>query len=195
MTDVITSEALKHIPLIGKNMSSPPGDPLSLQANTVALEGGLPPVPSKLVTRIEAGEFIDMGELLPDRVGISRPDDTGKASTKRYNVSGILERIKCFNVYMAVISIKQPGRIPDLLAYETMIIEAHMEYSGDAWLGYHIWFRQCAATDTTKNCVIIDSTLWNLAFSGKARATHCKFCFSLSHVLSGCAWATGQSTS
>ena len=98
MTDVITSEALKHIPLIGENMSPPPGDPLSLQANTVALEGGLPPVPSTLVTRIEAGEFIDMGELLPDRVGISRPDDTGKASTKRYNVSGILEWIKCFNV-------------------------------------------------------------------------------------------------
>ena len=72
---------------------------------------------------------------------------------------------------MAVISRKQPGRIPDLLAYETLIIEAHMEYSGDAWLGYDIRFRQCAATDTTKNWAIIDPTLWNLAFSGKARAT------------------------
>ena len=129
-----------------------------------------------------------MGELLPDCVGISRPDDTGKASTKRRTVSGILEWIKCFNVYMAVISRKQPGRIPDLLAYETLIIEAHMEYSGDAWLGYDIRFRQCAATDTTKNWAIIDPTLWNLAFSGKARATRCKFCFSLSHVSSDCAW-------
>ena len=96
---------------------------------------------------------------------------------------------------MAVISRKQPGRIPNLLAYETMIIEAHIEYSGDAWLGYDIRFHQCAAIDTTKNCVIIDPTLWNLAFSGKARATHCKFCFSKSHVSSGCAWATDQSTS
>ena len=136
-----------------------------------------------------------MGELLPDRVGISRPDDTGKASTKRRTVSGILEWIKCFNVYMAVISRKQPGRIPDLLAYETLIIEAHMEYSGDAWLGYDIRFRQCAATDTTKNWAIVDPTFWNLAFSGKARATCCKFCFSLSHVSSDCAWTTGQSTS
>ena len=91
---------------------------------------------------------------------------------------------------MAVTSQKQPGRISDLLAYETLIIEALMEYSGDAWLGYDIQFRQCAATDTTKNWAIIDPTLWNFAFSGKARATHYKFCFSLSHVSSDCAWAT-----
>ena len=50
-------------------MSPPSGDPLSLQTNTVALGAGLPPVFFKLVVRIEAGEFIDMGELLPDHVG------------------------------------------------------------------------------------------------------------------------------
>ena len=91
--------------------------------------------------------------------------------------------------------LKQPGRIPDLLAYETLIIEAHMEYSGDAWLGYDRWFRQCAATGYTKSWAIIDPTLWNLAFSGKARATRCKFCFSLSHGSSDCAWSTDQPTS
>ena len=85
-------------------MFPPSGDPLSLPTNTVALGASLPPVPSKLVARIEAGEFIDMGELLPDRVGISRPDDTGKASTEHRTVLGILEWIKCFNVCMAVIS-------------------------------------------------------------------------------------------
>ena len=56
---------------------------------------GLPPVPSKLVTRIEAGEFIDMGELLPDCVGISRPKGTGKALIKHHTMSGILEWVKC----------------------------------------------------------------------------------------------------
>ena len=110
MTDVITSQALQHISLIGENMSPPSGDPLSLPTNTVALGADLPPVPSKLVARIEAGEFIDMGELLSDCVGISRSDDTGKGSTKCRTMSGILEWIKYFNVYMAVISRKQPGR-------------------------------------------------------------------------------------
>ena len=79
-------------------MLPPFGDPISFQSNTVALGAGLPPVPSQLVARIEAGEFIDMGELLPDHVGITRPDDIGKAPIKRRTVSGILEWIKCFNV-------------------------------------------------------------------------------------------------
>ena len=91
-----------------------------------------------------------------------------------------------------MISRKQPERIPDLLAYEKLIIEAHMEYSGDAWLGYDQRFRQCAATDATNNWAIIDPTLWNLAFSRKARAARCKFCFSLSHASSDCAWETDQ---
>ena len=32
---------------------------------------GLPPVPRKLVDRIQTGEFVDMAELLPDRIGVS----------------------------------------------------------------------------------------------------------------------------
>ena len=165
-------------------MPPPPRDPLSLHTSIVVL-----------VARIEAGEFIHMSELASDRVGISRPDDTGKTSTKCCNISGILEWIKCFSVYMAVISRKQPGRIYNLLAYEILIIEAHMKYSGDGWLGDDVWFLHCTATDTTNNWVIVDSTLWNLAFSGKDRATHCKFYFSLSHGSSDCAWATDQPTS
>ena len=89
MTDMITSQELQHISLIGENMLPPSGDSLSLPTNTVALGAGLPLVRSKLVAKIEAGEFIDMGEA--DRVGISRLDDTGKASTERCTVSGILE--------------------------------------------------------------------------------------------------------
>ena len=141
-------------------MNSSVDSPLGHPASSVTLGAGLyTPVPSRLVAKIESGEFIDMGELLPDRVGTSRPEDLGKVLPKRRTVAGILEWIKCFNVYMAVISCKEPGRIPDLLAYETLIIEAHMEYSGDAWLEYDRRFCQCAATNTTKNWAIIDPTL------------------------------------
>jgi len=31
---------------------------------------GLPPVPGKLVDRIQSGHFIDLAELLPDRLGV-----------------------------------------------------------------------------------------------------------------------------
>ena len=92
MAGVITSQSLQHtVPVIGENMLPSLGDPLSLQPNAIALIAGLPRVPSQIFARIEVGEFIDMGELLPDRVGITRPDDTGKASAKCHTVAGILE--------------------------------------------------------------------------------------------------------
>ena len=193
--DAVTSQILQQVAQIGENTNSSADSPLSHPTSSVTLVAGLPPVPSRLVAKIESGEFIDMGELLPDQVGTSRPEDLGKVLPKHCTVAGILEWIKCFNVYMAVISRKEPGRIPDLLAYETLIIEAHMEYSGNAWLGYNRRFCQCAATDATKNWAIIDPTLWNLAFSDKARTARYKFCFSLSHGSSDCAWATDQPTS
>ena len=64
----------------------------------------------------------------------------------------------------------------------TLIIESHMEHAGEVWMGYDRRFRQIAATKPNMVWAQIDTTLWNLAFSGKARAVRCKFCFGLSHI-------------
>ena len=37
---------------------------------------------------------------------------------------------------MAVIAKSQPDRIPDLLGYQSLITEAHLEYGEDGWIGY-----------------------------------------------------------
>ena len=44
----------------------------------------LPPVPARLVAKIEAGDFVDMAELLPDRWGITKSSasDTGMVPLK-----------------------------------------------------------------------------------------------------------------
>ena len=39
-------------------------DPLSSKSSMVPIRGGFPPVPLKLMNKIELGEFVDMGELL-----------------------------------------------------------------------------------------------------------------------------------
>ena len=45
--------------------------PPTTPATVMFIGAGLPPVPQKLVLRIQAGEYVDMVELLPDRLGIS----------------------------------------------------------------------------------------------------------------------------
>ena len=132
-----------------------------------------------------------MAELIPDRLGVTRSfgnEESGKvAKQKRRVVANIMEWVQCFGIYMAVISRKQPQRVPDLLGYQTLIIEAYLEYQDDGWMAYDRRFRQ--RTAATQPWAHIDTTLWNLAFSGKGRAAHCQHCCSLSHASSKCDWA------
>ena len=87
---------------------------------------GLPPIPPRLVTRIEAGEFIDMAELLPDHLEPATTLTLTKHSKRRHDISNILEWIRCFSAYIAVISTKQPHRVPELLGYLMLITEAQV---------------------------------------------------------------------
>ena len=69
-------------------------------SSVLSIGAGLPPVPLKLVKRIQVGEFIDMSELLPDRLGINAgpplDGDKEEKRTKRRQVANILEWVQCF---------------------------------------------------------------------------------------------------
>ena len=142
-----------------------------------------------------------MAELLPDRLGVSaNPQNTGEkedkqpSRSKKRQVTSILEWVQCFSIYTAVIAAKHPERIQDLLGYQALIIEAHMEYDCDTWLGYDRRFRQTAAASPEMVWARIDPTLWNMAFTGQARAKRCKYCFSLTHPAEDCDWAPAPSS-
>ena len=101
---------LQHIATITKKSDS---DPKNTDASALLSIGpGLPPVPNKLVLRIQAGEFIHMAELLPDHLRISTTpskDDKKATKQKRRQVTNILEWIQCFSIYVAVLTQKHPG--------------------------------------------------------------------------------------
>ena len=88
-----------------------------------------------------------MVELSLDKLGTkgaastsSEKDDKSNKAKRR--VTNILEWVQCFALYTAVIAKKQPNRVQDLLGYQALIVDAHMEY-GDQ--GYDRRFRQDAA--------------------------------------------------
>ena len=124
--------ALDHVPIIGERMSTEPVD----AAATLSIGTGLP---FKLVKCIQAGEFLDMAELLPDLFGIwteSTDKDDKKPTLKKHGVTGILEWVQCYCIYTAVALAKHPERNQDMLGYMALIVEACMEYEGDSGLGY-----------------------------------------------------------
>lgn len=161
-----------------------------LKPTIMMIGAGLPSVPHKLVSRIQAGEYVDMVKLLSDRLGINAEPplerDKEEKKPKRRQVSNILEWIQCFSIYMVVCAQKDTDKIQDMLGYQTLIVEARMEYEGDGWLGYKRYFRQNAAVTTDTFWSKVDPTLWNKAFAGQAKATWCKHCFSLTQMAEEC---------
>ena len=119
---------------------SPPPDTL------IAIFGaGLPLVPSKLVQKIESGQFIEIAELLPEKQAFSEfEEDADKGKGKKRLVTSILDWVQCFSLYMAIISRKHPERVPNLLGYKSLIINAQQQFRGDQWMRYYRRFRQRA---------------------------------------------------
>ena len=124
-----------------------------------------------------------MRELLPERLGATNTgtdDDGFKApKPKPRPVTTILEWAQCFGIYVAILSRTQPERVPDLLAYQALIIQAQVEYQGDSWLGYDRTFRLRAMSQPNLKWSSVDPTLWSLTFSGKGKVSRCRQCFTL----------------
>ena len=62
---------------------------------------GLPPVPPKLVKRIQDEWFIDMAELLPAHLSSSQSTDdeqSGKTKPKHQEVINIVKWLQCFSI-------------------------------------------------------------------------------------------------
>ena len=161
--------------------------------SSIFIEAVVPPVPPKLVDRIKGGEFVDMAELLPDRIGSINPSSTDESAKQKVRwrpVTSIIEWVQCFNVYLSMICRTYPERIPDLLTYQMLIIEASMVYEGNAWLGYDRRFRQAAAANPGTQWSKTDIDLWHLAFTGAVKRSRCMHCLSLSHKFYQCNWAS-----
>ena len=115
---------------------------------------GLPPVPGKLVQKIQRGDYVDMAELLRDNMEVERRRASREvtstnlglgAQPSRREVPDLISWVQCFGVYAAVVSAKHPDRMLQLLAYQTMVVREARRCGGHGWQSYDAMFRQQAA--------------------------------------------------
>ena len=140
---------------------------------TVAVSVGphSPPIPKKPADKIWRNEFVELHELLPSRLGIPAPtllDVLASPSTPKTplkQISTIEEWVMCLNTYTALIALKQPDRIKDLLAYSSIIVNASKQFEGTLWLEYDTRFRNEAAVQPGKQWATIDASTWTLCFT------------------------------
>ncbi len=80
---------------------------------------------------------------------------------------------------MIVMAMRYPGRLPDLLAYSSKIVEASRCYEGTPWLAYDVHFRKQAAAKKLVNIAETDTSIWTWYFSRAKAKVVCKDCLGL----------------
>ena len=90
------------------------------------------------ITIFEAGNFIEMGELLPERLGaanVSTDDDGFKApKPKPRPVTTILEWAQCFGIYVAVLSRTQPNECQ--IYWPTRLLSSRLKWNTRVTVGW-----------------------------------------------------------
>ena len=98
-----------------------------------------------LAEKIWHGEFIELHELLLSRLTTPEPTvldllSSREKFTPKNTISTIQEWATCFNTYISLIWVRQSARVPDLLAYSSIIVRASSQYVDAPWLSYDAQF-------------------------------------------------------
>lgn len=143
--------------------------------------------------------------LLPPSL---RPDDAGHfhchccnpSTTRRSKktVSDIFTWALCFNRYATAQCPIYPEMLPQMMAYENTIIQAHLQFIGEGWHIYDHAFRIQAASRRT--CTTewqgVDTSLYTSSVACQpCWSSVCQFCCSSGHRSSTCPWEVNDPAS
>ena len=117
------------------------------KATPFKLASCLTPVPAKLVSHIQALQFVDMRELLPDNVALSErlttmhPGLGPHKHPEQREISSFMMWVLSFAMYVAIVAQVHPNRVKDMLAYMRLIIREATKFGGLGWMAYDAVFR------------------------------------------------------
>ena len=176
-------------------MTAPP--PAS-HAPAMLLSPALPPVPGKLVTKIQAGNFVHLKELLGDNIALRQRIEesqlapfapwltTNQPLPHMRNITTPLQWIYCMLTYIAVRCPDEATR--DRLSYARLVLHLAQKHGGQGWLDYDGTFRAQAASDPTLKWNAINSSLMASAvLSSTSSGTYCHHCREVDHRSHECA--------
>ena len=137
---------------------------------SVVVGPGYAPVPYKLVSKITAGLFVDLADLLPDNIHVLEivPQAflEGKlvvsGSKKRViEIADIVTWIEAFIIFSMILCHTFPSRWKDLNQNKLLIIQTGRHFSDKSWLHYDIAFRKEAAASGSTNWSRMHPDLYN----------------------------------
>ena len=105
-------------------------------------------------------------------------------------VTDVLVWVEGYTQLVAVLAPCHPGYVGEFMAYLRIIVRASRNYEGVAWASYDVAFRRQAAATGDLYWGRIDPTLYDEAFTGRARLiARCRYCLGDSHPSEECEYA------
>ena len=138
-----------------------PSDPADPKPTRYLTAKGLPTLLMKVVQKVWNFEFVEMEDLLPaprslrlveqgvassslqeSLVGALNQFQAQQQHRAKRRVTDIMTCVRCFSLYMAVLSKKEAGMVPSMVAHLHTVLRLHQRASSQlAWLEYDIQFR------------------------------------------------------
>ena len=136
---------------------------------------GFPPIPTKIVKKIEQGEYVDFVDLLPRKPGAEEQSYSELAKegiivvtesrhlrTQKKTIQDAATWTEAFLTFATIRNRAYPAHTNDLLAYGAMIVRGAKEYRGSGWLSYDFQYHRLAvARGNLGNWGQKDVSLWN----------------------------------
>ena len=161
------------------------------------------PIPHRLVQRIQAGDFVEMQDLLVDNIALHNQLDTvhgplSLASTPPAlrpwprEVPSLGSWMYCFAAYVTVRT--RDPQTQDMLAYCRLIIREALRHGNNGWQHYDRSFHRQAAIDHSISWNNLSPGLQATTLLGNRGegGTSCTICWEPDHVVANCALALMQ---
>ena len=114
------------------------------------LASAIPPIPGKIVQRIQAGEYVDMCHLLPGNVTLldkleGMPQSLLTLRPRHREITSLHTWTSCLLRMIAIQAATDPGHVAEICAYSCLIIREACTHGREGWVAYDTLFRQHAA--------------------------------------------------
>ena len=192
--------------MIEQAHAATPTGPETRSPSTTSSSQSLPPVPSKLSTRILKGEYIDFKELLPENIfaspdmiqrsqppvgtleltpesSSSKPSwtlETPKNQSKRA-VDTFPAWMQTWNTYVAIAVNTFKDRAIPMLSYQRVITNAAAKFPMSKWYEYDKCFRLKLSNDQSMTWDQVHTGLWLESFTGSS-STSSQYSASTSNI-------------
>ena len=176
------------------------------------------PIPSRLRTRIQAGEYVDFNTLLTHAMVFTRDGShiqqhaqtftlqmsphngelqLAPTPTHSKKINSFAQWMEAWNIYVSTLLLAKPSKALEMLGYQRIIASLNLRFPITTWMTYDIKFRTLAASYPSLRWDIRHLDTWVECISmpkSQPERWPCPHCGSMYHYPQRCPFRAGSSS-